>query len=131
MNNHYGQIIAGNLTIVNNERLRQLISKCPKNQEPKQICFEEAREETETGTDQFIERISNEKGIHKKHFSEWKSSVMSSVNEKIRILKNKITSRSVKSIFSKQEIKKTIFYLKEGFGIVSNNKVADNVVLIC
>ena len=41
-----------------------------KYQEPKQICFEEAREEIQTGIDQFIEKISNDKSIHKKHVSE-------------------------------------------------------------
>ena len=70
INNHYGHIIMGNLNIVNDERLRQLVSKGPKYQEPKQICFGEAREEIQTGIDQFIERISNDKDIHKNHFLE-------------------------------------------------------------
>ena len=91
MNNHYGHVITGNLNIVNNERLRQLISKGPKYREPKQICFEEAREEIQTGIEQFIERISNDKGIHKSHFSEWKRHVLSPVNGKICTLKNNIT----------------------------------------
>ena len=38
INNHYGHIITGDLNIVSNERLRQLISKGPKYREPKQIC---------------------------------------------------------------------------------------------
>ena len=79
------------MNIVNNER--QLISKGPKYREPTQICFEEAREEMQTGIDQFIEKISNDQDIRKNHFSEWKSHAMSSVNEKIRTLKNKITYR--------------------------------------
>ena len=96
-------IIANNLNIV--KRLHQLISKGPKFWEPKQICFEEAREEIQTGIDQFIEQISNDKGIHKNQISEWKSHGMSLVNEKICTLKNKITCRSVKSTFSEHEVK--------------------------
>ena len=69
MNNHCSHIITENLNIVNNERLCQLISKDPKYQEPKQICFEEACEEIQTGIDQFIEKMSNDKGIYKNHFS--------------------------------------------------------------
>ena len=38
--------------------------------ENQNIYFEEAREEIQTGIDQFIERTSNKKGIHKNHFSE-------------------------------------------------------------
>ena len=68
INNQYGHIITGNLDTVNNERLCQLISKGPKYREPKQICFEEAREEIQTGINQFNERISNDKSIHKNPF---------------------------------------------------------------
>ena len=113
INNQYGHIMTGNLDIVNNERLCQLISKGPKYREPKQICFEEAREEIQTGIDQFIERMSNDKSIHKNHFSEWKSHVMSSVYEEICTLKNKLTCRSIKSIFSEYEVKNTLLSIKE------------------
>ena len=84
----------------------------------------------ETGIDQFTERISNDKGSYKNYFSESKSHVMSSVNEKIRTLKSKITSRSVKPIFSEYEIKNTLLSLKEVFVIVPFDKAANNVALI-
>ena len=89
MNNYYDHIMTGDLHIVDNERLCQLISKGPKYWEPKQICFEEVREEIQTGVDQFLERISNDKEILKNYFSKWKSHVISSVNEKICPLKIK------------------------------------------
>ena len=71
------------------------------------------------------------KGIPTNHFSEWKSHVFSSVNEKISTIKNKITCCSVKSIFSEHEVKKTIFSLKEDFVIVHIDKAAKNVAFIC
>ena len=56
---------------------------------------------------------------------------MSSVNEKIRTLKDKITCNSVKSIFSEHEVKNTMFSLKEDFVIVPIDKAANNVTFIC
>ena len=56
---------------------------------------------------------------------------MSSVNEKNRTLKNKITCRSVKSIFSEHEVKNTMFSLKEDFVIVLIDKVANTGAFIC
>ena len=93
--------------------MRGFLNSYPKVQsiENQNIYFEEAHEEIQTGIDQFIERMSND--IHKNHFSEWESHVMSSVNEKNRILKKKITYRSVKSIFSEHEVKNTCFPLKK------------------
>ena len=72
LNNHYGHIITGNLNIVNNERLRQLIPKGSKYREPKQIYFGEAREEIQPVIDQFIEQTSNDKGTHKNLFQNGK-----------------------------------------------------------
>ena len=47
---------------------------------------------------------------------------MSSENEKIRALKNEITFRSVKYIFSEHEVKSTLFSVKEDFAIVPIDK---------
>ena len=69
--------------------------------------------------------------IHKNHFLEGKNHVMSSVNQKNYTLKNKITCRSVKSLFSDHEDKHTLFSLKEGFVIVPIDKAGNNMAFIC
>ena len=51
--------------------------------------------------------------------------------KKIRTLKNKIKSRSGKSIFSEREVKNTMFSLKEDFVIAPIDKAANNVAFIC
>ena len=56
---------------------------------------------------------------------------MSSVNQKISTLKNKITCRSVQSIFSEHEVKNTLFSRKEDFVIVPIDQAANNVAFIC
>ena len=58
LNNHYIYIITGDLDIVNNEKLCQIIFKASKYQETKHITFEGAC------IVQSSERISNNKGIH-------------------------------------------------------------------
>ena len=110
--------------------IKSYLSKGPKYRELKQIFFEEAREEIQTGIDQFIETISNDKGIHKNHFSEWKSHAMSSGNKNVCSLNNKISCRSAKSIFSEHEVKNTMFSHKEDFWIVPIDKAANNVAII-
>ena len=74
--------------------------------------FQKAHKEMQTDIDQFIERILNDKDIHKNHFSDWKSHVMLLVKAKIRTLKNKTTCESVKSIFSEHEVKDSMFSLQ-------------------
>ena len=59
----------------------------------------------QTGVDQFTDRTSNDKSIHKNHFSEWKSHVMSSVNEKIHTLKNKLVISSINKLNERKAAK--------------------------
>ena len=51
-------------------------------------------------------------------FAERKGHVMLSVKENICTLKNKLTCKSVKSIFSEHEIKSTTIFFKKYFLIV-------------
>ena len=74
--------------------------------------------------------MSDDKGIHKNHFSEWRDHVMSLVDEKHHTFKSKITCRLVKSISSEHKIKNTMFSLKEDLVIVPIDKTA-NVAFIC
>ena len=60
-----------------------------------------------------------------------KSHVMSSLNEKMCTLKNNITCKSVKSIFSEPKVKNIMFSLKEDFLIVPIDNAANNVAFIC
>ena len=55
---------------------------------------------------------------------------MPSVEENIHTLKNKLTCRSVNSIFSEHEIKITIFSLNKEFVIIPIDMTANNVALI-
>ena len=105
--NYYGHIITGDLNMIYNERSDQFKSKGPKHLQPKQICLPVclALAEIQTSTDELIERISNDKDINQNHFSGWKSHFMSSEDEKVHTLKNEVTYRSVKSIFSEHEVK--------------------------
>ena len=108
--NHYDHTITGNLNIVNNEKLGPLIvsRSVKKLKEPKQISFEITCQERQTGIDQFIDRTSNKKDIHKNHFSEWKGHVIPSLLEKIHYLNMEFCSVDVFKCLAKMtsEIRK-------------------------
>ena len=93
------------MDIVNNERLCKLI-QMSKALRTKKNCFEDTRDEIRTDIDQFIERTSNEKSIHKNHFSKWKSHVMLSVNDiKFHTLKNKLLISSINKLNKRKAAK--------------------------
>ena len=130
-NHQYGHIVTGDLNIVNNDKLRKMIKKGPKYREPKQLDFEDAREQITSGLSQFIENLSSDKGVHKNHFSQWKSTILSLVDNKIELLKNKIRITSVKSAFSDTLVRQNLNSLKNDFVIVPIDKAANNVAFVC
>ena len=58
-------------------------------------------------------------------------SCLLSGDEKIHTLQNKITCRSVESIFSKHELNDTMLSLTEDFVTVPFDKAANNMIFIC
>ena len=69
--------------------------------------------------------------MDKSCFLEWSSTVLTLVNDKINLLKNKINTKKVKSVFKDHEVKENVAHLKECFDIVPIDKVTNNVAFIC
>ena len=107
-NPHHGHIITGDLGIVNNTKLRKLLSKGPKHREPVQVDWKEAREQIITGLDQYIDQLSLDKGLDKVCFVEWKNTVLRLVDDKINVLKAKIKPKKVSPILNDYNVKSNL-----------------------
>ena len=59
IDNHHGHILTGDLSIINNVRLRDLIAKGPKFREPTDINFDDALTSINDALDSYIESLSN------------------------------------------------------------------------
>ena len=130
-NNHYGHIITGNLILL---IMRGFINSFPKAQSienQNKFVFRKLMKKYKLVFINSLSKYQMSKPSIRSIFLEWKSHVMSSVNKKNFTLKNKITCRSVKSLFSDHEDKHTLFSLKEGFVIVPIDKAGNNVAFIC
>ena len=120
-NPHHGHIITDDLGIVNNTKLRKLLSKGPKHREPVQVDWKEAREQIITGLDQYIDQLSLDKGLDKVCFVESKNTVLRLVDDKINVLKAKIKPKKVsKKNFNKfgqiiDTSKKKYFKINDGY----------------
>ena len=104
----------------------------PKVSRAKTINSEEVFEEIRTVTDNFTQRISNDKGNHKNHFLEFKGCITSIIlRKKNHTLLNEILCRSVKPIFCEHGDKNTMSSLKAEIVIVPIDKAANNMAFIC
>ena len=111
--------------------MRKIIKKGPKYREPKQIDFTNARQQITSGLSQYVEQISNDKGIHKNSLLPWKNTVLDLVDKKIDSLKTKLQINQVKSALDDSVVKRNLISLKNDFVIVPIDKAANNVAFVC
>ena len=95
------------------------------------IMWKEARDQIKLGLEEYLDKFSNDKGLDKSCFSEWISTVLTLVDDKITLLKNKIKTKPIKSIFKDYAVKKQLNHLKESFVIVPIDKATNNIAFIC
>ena len=131
VDSHHKHIITGNLNIINNNKLRKLISKGPKYREPEKIDWDMARKQIVVGIDEYLNKVAEDKGLNKAYFSEWKNVVMNSVDGKIDTLKTRITPRNTCSVLKDNNADENLKFLQSKFVIVPIDKAANNIAFIC
>ena len=88
LNQDHNHVINGNLEIVTNSELRNLISKGPKYREPAQFSCEKAKVEILKGIDNCINNWSNRRGIPAAAFQDWKEMITSKIDDRSLVLAN-------------------------------------------
>ena len=81
-----GHILTGDLSIVENNSLRKILSKGPKYREPKPLNFGKAREHIVTGLDNCISKWCNKKGLPIDILKDRKHAVLEKVDNRIKSL---------------------------------------------
>ena len=123
-------VITGNLDLVTDLKLRNLISKGPKYREPVQFSCEKATEEVLKGIDKCINAWSNKVGLSVAVFRDWKEMIASKIKDRVSALANN-KKRHIQSIFKDANAKKCLSDLQARYVIVPIDKAANNVAFIC
>ena len=130
LNQDHNHVITGNLEIVVNSKLRNLISKGPKYREPVQFSCEKAKEEILKGIENCINTWSNREGIPVAAFRDWKEMIKRKIDDRILVLANN-KKRYTKSIFKDADARECLSDLQAKYVMVPIDKAANNVAFIC
>ena len=84
---NHGHIGTGDISIVQNNKLRKRLCKGTKYREPVSINFSNCKTEIKNSLTKFSSDWCNEKGAPVKCFTQWISIVMKKVNKKLKKLK--------------------------------------------
>ena len=132
---NHGHIITGNLEIVRNDTLRNLIKKGPKYRLPQRINWEEDRNIITTFLDAYIEKwISKEKkslgnnNVDGSCLNVWKNKILELVDRKIESGKSKLRSWNLKI---EGDVKRELDRLKDIYVITVTDKAQNNILFTC
>ena len=89
-NEPHGHVITGNLMVIENVKLRELVAKGPKYREPNKINWQSTETMISNSIDLYMEQWSKREQVDLKYLSEWKNQIKELVVERISSFKEKI-----------------------------------------
>ena len=84
---NHGHVLTGDLRMIQNLPLRELIQKGPNYREPRPVNWKRCRDTIKSGLDNCSERMIAGKDIPSEQMVPWKNEILKRVDDKIRSLK--------------------------------------------
>ena len=128
---HHNHIITGDLSFVDNKKLRKLFSRGPNYREPKNPDFKEAEDEIRARINELITTWSKKFCQDKIVFNEWKVEFEKLLSARIAHLKNTFKIRKVVPILEQIRPKQALKQLHKNYVITPIDKATGNVAFIC
>ena len=128
---NHKHIVTGDLSIISNSLLRNLISKGPNFREPMKVDFDVARDTILDSLSTFIETLSELKKKPGLSFVPWRDKIMEIVDNKIHFTKLKFKPSEPVSVLKDPEAMKVLKKLQNNFVFVPIDKASNNIAIIC
>ena len=126
----HGHIITGDLSIIPNEALRDLISKGPKFREQNKISWKKDKQIIMEAIKDYAKTWAKKENCDVSVLSEWINEIGSIVDRKIDKLK-KQTKQPPDPVLHKPDVKACLNDLHEKYVFAPADKAANNVIIIC
>ena len=125
-----GHIVTGDLNIVRNVKLRDLLSKGPKYREPVSYSWHQNLSIIMDACEEYARRWAKKEDVEVDTLSDWIKSIADVLKRRIRRLKHSVNTRH-ESIFSDPDVVRELSRLHENFVIVPADKASNNYTFVC
>ena len=124
---NHGHIVTGDMSIVSNIPLRNLLTKGLGYHEQQAPNKEEAFNAIKSGLDSYIADVSGKLSVQINAFTGWKNEILGRVKNKL----HKIKEYDYNNILGQQEVKKALYNLHKDFAIIPVDKASKNIAIVC
>ncbi len=132
VDHNHGHVVTGDLRIIQNKHLRELIQKGPNFREPKTINWRHSREKIEEGLDICSSRYRTVSiDLTEEDMIPWKTEVLRKVDDKIRSLRRKMKFQKSNPVLRRPEVVEYLKQLHENFVLLSIDKAGNNIAIVC
>ena len=125
-----GHIVTGDLNIVRNDKLRDLLRKGPKYREPVSFSWHQNIDIIMDACEAYARRWAKKEDVELDTLSEWIKSIGDVLKRRIRRLKHSINTRQ-ESIFRDPDVATELSRLHKNFVIVPADKASNNYTFVC
>ena len=128
---NHGHIVTGDLNIVKNRKLKELLQKGPKYREPENINWENITASLSLSLDDSIKAWGEKEGLAKDYFIPWKANIMEKVREKITHVQTNFVNNTNQKILRDNVVLNELKNLQNQFVIAPIDKADNNAAFIC
>ena len=123
-------VVTGDLSIVQNDKLRDLLRKGPKFREPVSFSWHQNFDIIMDACETYARQWAKKEDVELDTLSEWIKSIGEVVKRRIRRLKHSVNTRS-ESIFRDPDVVRELSRLHDNFVIVPADKASNNYTFVC
>ena len=126
-----GHVATGDLKIIPNEKLRDIISRGPGYREPRSVNTDNLFVSIDKDIKDFIKKWSEKEKLAHQMFTEWYHEVMQLVRERLDNISQKYKLPKYQSVFDIPDVSCCLEEIMDNFVLVPVDKAAKNVAVIC
>ena len=127
----HGHIITGDLRIVENRKLRRLLSKRPKYREENTIDWDLNKKILITAVDDYAKNWSKREGVPVSVLNEWSLTLKLIISNKINSFKKTKVKKFMQVLKDKHVVSAYIKDLHSKYVIVPADKAGNNIIFVC
>ena len=126
----HGHVITGDLRVIENAKLRELVAKGPKYREPNRGNWKATETMFLESIDVYAKRWFKREQVELKYLSEWKDHLKELVADRISDLKRHFKSPKY-NVLDQPDVKDTFHKLHTNYVLFPADKAANNVIVVC